>query len=127
MNSLELLFDHRKLPCTPSTWIFFSSINLFSLLRDREIGVVGTVRSNSGGFPKSLAIREKNHKLDWNKIGGELCDGGKVLAITLIDSGPVQMLTTVNTVDKDDYVMRNRRRPRLTSTNGILVRSVFWV
>lgn len=36
---------------------FFSTLKLFRLLRERDIGAKETVRSNAGGFPQSLAVR----------------------------------------------------------------------
>ena len=96
----------------------FSSIKLFRMLRDADIGAFGTIRSNSSGFPKSLAIRGTNFNLQWDAMGAVLCSDEKVLALTWIDNGAVQMITTVHTCAADDKVNRKRKRPRLTSTNG---------
>lgn len=104
----------------------FSSPKLFRLLREKDIAAVGTVRSNATGFPKVLALRgKKNIRLDWNSLGAEVCEDGSVLALTWVDNGPVQMLTTAHLVGPGHTVERLRRRPRLTSTNGSRVRAVF--
>jgi len=55
---------------------FFSNINLFKFLRDRNIGACGTIRVNFTKFPKSLKIKEK---LDWNTLLGKVVDN--VLAL----------------------------------------------
>ena len=105
---------------------YFSTPRLFRLLRDRDIGAAGTVRSNAGGFPKSLAIRgEKGVKLDWNTLGAAVCEDGLVLALTWVDNGPVQMITTIHNVGQEHTIERVRKRPRLSSTNGARVRQVF--
>lgn len=50
----------------------FSSIKLFSRLRDKDIGAVETVRSNSGGFPRVLALRGKQIKT-WDSLASVVC------------------------------------------------------
>lgn len=90
----------------------FSTPRLFSVLRDKDIGAVGTVRSNAGGFPKPLAIRgNKKVKLNWNTLGAFTCQDGRVLALTWIDNAPVQILTTIHNVGPGHTIERARRRP----------------
>ena len=104
----------------------FSSPALFKHLRHLNIAAVGTVRSNASWFQKSLAIRnKKNAKLPWNTFGAALCGDDQVLALTWIDNGPVQMRTTKHEVGTNHTIERVRKRPRLTSTNGAIVRQVF--
>ena len=87
----------------------FSSPALFKHLRHLNIAAVGTVRSNASGFPKSLAIRnKKNVKLPWNTLGAALCGDDQVLALTWIDNGPVQMLTTKHEVGTNHTIERWR-------------------
>ena len=104
----------------------FTTPALLRLLRDREIGGVGTVRSNAKNLPREIAIRgKKNTAHNWNELGSIQCENGNVLALVWIDKAPVQMLTIVHVVSHSDTVDRLRRRPRLTSTNGPRVREVF--
>ena len=104
----------------------FSTPKRFSMLRDIDIAAVGTVRSNASGFPKALAVRGKEGRgLDWNTLGAATCENGKVLVLTWIDNGAVQMLTTCHNIGRGHTVERLRKRPRLTSTNGPRVRRVF--
>lgn len=104
---------------------YFSSIKLFKLLREQELGAVRTVRSNSEGFPKELALRYKANNLPWDTIVTAVCAGGLVNGMTWIDNDAVQMLSTVQNVGDDYKKERMCRRPRLTSTNGPRVRKVF--
>jgi hypothetical protein len=102
----------------------FSSIPLFSYLRSKGIGACGTVRSNSARYPKGMQLRGTKFKLDWNTIKTK--EVGDVLVVCWIDDGAVQLLTTVHRVQGDEwFVVRNRRRPRETSTNAATVRRVF--
>ena len=102
----------------------FSSIKLFSMMRDKGIGCVGTTRANSAGFPKQLKVRGREHKhLEWDTIGSVVVD--KVNCVAWVDNNAVLMLTTIHQVGNDHTVKRLRRRPRETSTNGRKVREVF--
>lgn len=103
----------------------FSSIKLFSLLRDRGIGAVGTVRANFCDFSKKLAVRRKKHQLEWDFFASVNCDNGKVLAITWVENGSVQPITTVQNVGERDKIERLRKRSRLTATNRSRARTVF--
>ena len=83
----------------------FSTPKLFALLREKEIAACGTVRSNAKEFPASLAIRgTSDKKLNWNTLGAEICANGNVLALTWIDNGAVQMITTMHEVGEGHCV-----------------------
>ena len=73
---------------------FFSSINLFQHLRNNNIGACGTVRTNSGNFPKILKV---NKKLDWDTLSGVVIN--EVLVILWMDNGPVTMLSTIHEIN----------------------------
>ena len=99
---------------------YFSSINLFSFLREKGIGACGTVRTNTAKFPVILK-KEKEKKNEWDFLKGVVIDN--VLAMLWIDNGPVTMLTTIHNIDSK--VSKERRRPRETSTNSKKIKSVF--
>lgn len=98
---------------------YFSNVPLFQNLRQISIGACGTVRKTASGFPKELKI-DKGTKLDWDVRSGVVVNG--VLAIFWQDNGPVTMLSTVHGLFGEEWeVERNRRRPRVTSTNATKV------
>src|SRR5690349_5886489 len=102
---------------------YFSSIPLFSYLREKNIGACGTVRANSRKFPKKLKIPKKT-KMEWNFRSAVEVD--KVLAILWIDNGPVTMLSTIHGLKESSWhVEKNRRRPRKSSLNADKVREIF--
>ncbi|CAG8652128.1 6526_t:CDS:2, partial [Paraglomus brasilianum] len=102
---------------------YFSSIPLFKYMRDNGLGACGTVRTNSSKFPKELKIN-KGISLDWNTISGKVVDD--VLAIVWVDNSPVTMLTTIHEIVGEEWkIIRNRRRPRETSSNASTVHRVF--
>jgi hypothetical protein len=84
---------------------FFSNINLFSFLRNKNIGACGTVRTNSSKFPDILKIKKQ---LEWNTLSGVVIDN--VLSLLWYDNGPVTMLTTIYEINsKNHYIKRERR------------------
>jgi len=102
---------------------YFSSIPLFKYMHDNGLGACGTVRTNSSKFPKELKIN-KGISLDWNTISGKVVDD--VLAIVWVDNSPVTMLTTIHEIVGEEWkIIRNRRRPRETSSNASTVHRVF--
>jgi Transposase IS4 len=117
----------KQLPQTKTFHVYmdnyFSNIPLFKYMRDNGIGACGTVRTNSAKFPKELKVG-KTLSLDWNTLCGKVIDN--VLATLWIDNGPVTMLTTIHKIGGDEWkIIRNRRRPRETSSNSNTVRQVF--
>ncbi|GJJ71558.1 V-type H+-transporting ATPase 16kDa proteolipid subunit [Entomortierella parvispora] len=116
----------QQLPQSPHYRVFmdnyFTSVKLFQHFRNLGIGACGTVR-RQGGVPKELCV-DKNAKLDWDTRSGVVVGG--VLVVFWMDNGPVTMMTTIHGMIGDEWeVMRVRRRPRETSTNGTKVRSIF--
>lgn len=100
---------------------YFSSIGLFNFLREKKIGACGTVRTNSSKFPKVL---KTDKKLEWDTLSGVVVDD--VLSILWMDNGPVTMLSTIHEITgPENRIDKERRRPRVTSTNATKVRQVF--
>jgi hypothetical protein len=101
---------------------YFSNINLFKFLRDHNYGACGTVRTNSSKFPNSLKIKKK---LDWDTLSGVVVD--QVLSVLWIDNGPVTMLSTIHEIDNglQNRIIRERRRPRINTTNSSTIKRVF--
>lgn len=104
---------------------YFSSIPLFQYLRAKNIGACGTARPNSSKFPAELRAKRKLLTMDWDEKHAVIVDG--VLAALWMDNGPVTMLTTIHGIIKEEgwTVDVERRRPRLTSTNGRKVNVMF--
>lgn len=60
----------------------------------------------------------------WNTLAGEVID--EVLALIWMDNNYVLLLTTIYQVKgAENYILRLRRRPGITSTNAKVVRPVF--
>jgi len=112
--------------CTHDFTVFtdnlFSTPDLFAKLRSMGVGACGTSRVQKGRYPDYCISPEL---MPWNAVFGGQVTGtnGAVLAAEWQDNSQVHMLTTVHNLH--DRVTRNRKRPRLTSTNGPLIRPVF--
>lgn len=103
----------------------FSTPKLFALLKETEMAACETVRSNTKEFPTSIAIRRtSDKKMNWNTLGSEICANGNLLALTWIDNGAVQLISTMYEVGEGHWVEKLRKRPRLTCTSGRRVRTV---
>ncbi|GMF38426.1 unnamed protein product [Phytophthora fragariaefolia] len=104
---------------------YFSSIPLFEHLRSVGIATCGTVQSNSAKYPKEMRFRnDKTKKHDWNTLISMAV--GNVLVIFWMDSGPVQILSAIYHVEGGQWLIeRERKRPRIISTNGAYVRRQF--
>src|SRR5256885_14256147 len=115
---------------------FFTSAKLFSKLREMGIGACGTARSNSVGMPpvlKALAASTlgQSEEYGWNHIASvgtqPTPDAPGVHAFAWLDNAWVLGMTTIHgpCFDDEQYVERARRRPRKTSSNARIVRSLF--
>ena len=101
---------------------YFPSHQLFTKLRERGIGACGTARVNSGAFPPELHDDRKS--IPWNEIsGGPVGHKGMVLGIQWQDNRAVHFLTTIHTLH--ERVITERKKPRLSSSNGPAIRRVF--
>lgn len=103
---------------------FFTSVPLFKMLRDIQVGACGTTRPH-GEFPQLLKkLKDLSSYIPFHHVSAIPVDN--VLCFAWQDNNIVLGLTTIHTVDKtDDYIDRERRRPQKTSTNGALVRKEF--
>ena len=115
-------------PAEPLYQVFmgnrFSSVPLFKMLRDRNIGCCGTTRCMRKYFPSSLCLKTRQAtSLNWYTLGSIIVND--VNCICWIDNGPVRMLSTIHKVGPEHTVETVRRRPRITSTNSGKVRRVF--
>jgi hypothetical protein len=99
---------------------YFTSVNLLSALRKCNIGAAGTTRTNKSKWPSSLMVA-KNHQLPYLFKSGVVVDD--VLCCIWIDNNVVHFLSTVH--DFEGQRIKERKRPRKTSTNASIVRDYF--
>ena len=102
---------------------YFTNIELFEELRRIGIGAAGTTRVDSQGFPLEQKIEksEAKKKLVWGHLSGHIVQN--TCCLVWQDNNTVFFMTTYH--DIREKVVRNRRRPKKTSTNAALVRQVF--
>lgn len=101
----------------------FTNVPLFVALRKLGIGAAGTTRINASGFPDCLKIERDKAKsiLQWGHLSGSVVDG--ICCLVWQDNNSVFFMTSFHDIHKT--VVRLRRRPKLSSTNGQMVREVF--
>lgn len=112
---------------------YFSTIPLFSHLRQLGIGACGTTRPNASKklFPKALHMLKDSKKAQpWNTLYAASAtadsDIDSVLCIAWQDNHIVTALSTVQTVHKPtDWTPRLRKRPAKTSTSAKVAREPF--
>ncbi|OQU98151.1 hypothetical protein CLAIMM_03976 [Cladophialophora immunda] len=103
----------------------FLNLDVAHALLALDIGVMGTIRKNSKGFPEKLiTIKDLNQVLVY---GGYLAIVKQdVLCFAWQDNNIVLGLTTAFSLDKvGDFVIRDRRRPGDASTNARIALPVF--
>lgn len=103
----------------------FTNLPLFIALRDNfGIGAAGTTRVNSAGFPDVLKVEKSESKsvLEWGHLSRTVTIGG-ILALVWQDNSTVFFLSDIHYPSKK--VIRKRKRPKSSSTNGPTVRAVF--
>ena len=99
----------------------FPMPNLFTKLRFMGVGACGTSQVQQSRYPD---YRLSPQLMPWNfEFGGQVT-GTNVTVLTTEwqDNSQVHKLTTVHNLH--NRVMRNRKCPRLTSRNGLLIRPV---
>lgn len=111
--SVSLPYQHRQYNIYMDN--LFSSIPLFSMLRDIGISACSTTRTGEKKFPKTLLEAVHANKVHWNDLRPEVTGEGRVLTIRWEDNNTVKMLT-IHRIE--EAVLSNRRRPRNTSTRG---------
>jgi hypothetical protein len=89
---------------------FFTSVPLFKLLRDIQIGACGTTRPHKE-FPQLLEkLKDLGLYIPFHHISAIPVDN--VLCFAWQDNNIILSLTTIHSVDKtDDYIERKRQRP----------------
>jgi hypothetical protein len=97
----------------------FTTPKLLVKLRDQGIGGAGTARSNA--FPAEHKVLGED--ADWNTIAGGATASGKVCATEWQDQRTVHMLSTLHPLSR--RIVKHRRMPRNTSTNGPRMRKAF--
>jgi len=101
---------------------YFPSVALLEKLRGRGLGGCGTARVNSKAFPP--ALHDPRSNIPWNEIsGGSASTTSKVLAVQWQDNSAVHLLTTIDNLE--DQIVTERKKPRLTSSNGPTIRRAF--
>ena len=101
---------------------YFPSVALLERLRDRGLGGCGTARVNSKAFPP--ALHDPRPNIPWNELsGGSASTSSKVLAVQWQDNSAVHFLTTIHNLT--DRVVTERKKLRLTSSNGPAIRRAF--
>ena len=107
----------------------FLNVNVAHALLKIDVGVMGTTRKNSGGFPKPLLeIKKINRALLY---GGHLSIiEGEALCFAWQDNNVVLGMTTAFSLDKGElndinWTLRTRRRPKESSTNAAIARPIF--
>jgi hypothetical protein len=110
-----------------SVYIFFLD-NLFlnvqvaNALLAHGVLCMGTTRKDATGVPEQLTtLKNANKGLLWNSLCVRLV--GLVLCFCWQDNNAVLGITTAYTLK--ETTLRNRRRPKPTSTNAHIVRPVF--
>lgn len=78
---------------------------------------------NQKAFPPHLHDSRSN--IPWNEVTGgrRACTSGKVLAVQWQDNSAVHFLSTIYNLE--DRVTTERKKPRLRSSNGPVIRQVF--
>ena len=99
---------------------YFSSVKLFSALRQCGIGSAGTTRTNRSLWPTELLVQKVN-KLPFLTTSGVVVND--VLCSVWVDNGVVNFMTTVHELHEE--VKRSRKRPKKTSTNAAVIHKYF--
>lgn len=144
-DGVELPFD----PARHIVWLdnLFPSVCLFSELAKEGIGAAGTVRtrktkrelleenweesasqpqdSTDRGVDRRLVDLERNYagQIEWGQLYGAVSKDGDVLEFAWMDAQVVLFLTNATT--GENWVIRERRRPPLTSTHANVTRKPF--
>ena len=102
---------------------YFTNVPLFERLLLLGIGAAGTTRVDAAGFPQSLKIdkAEARKVLAWGFVTGAVVQN--TCCLVWQDNSSVLFMTTYH--DIRETVERMRRRPKKSSTNGTIVRSLF--
>jgi hypothetical protein len=103
----------------------FTFTKFFELLRARGYGATGTCRTNSGVLEElvKLKVSDKNDTIPWGTTYLMCTDNGLVAQIGWKDNAFALMMST--TMDGNDTVMKERKRPKKTSSKAKTARVPF--
>lgn len=90
-----------------------------------NVACCGTTRKNASGFPPDLIrIKEHNRLYLWDSCIARIIEN--VLCFAWQDNNTVLGLTTAHSLHRaEDTISRDRKRPKLTSTNAKITRPIF--
>jgi hypothetical protein len=125
MERLRRRFNNLKLKWLVFLDNLFLNLDVAHVLLNWNIGVMGTTRKNSSGFPPTLQrLREINHVFNYGGVKSQEVD--RALAFAWQDNNIVLALTTAFSVHRpEDFVTKMRRRPKDSSTNAAIARPIF--
>jgi hypothetical protein len=107
----------------------FSSTKLFNYLRDLDYGAVGTCRTDSGickDFVNKKAQDKKVDKIPWGTLEQAPTADSHIMQTAWKDNALVLLMSTIHEAsDTKNHVIRNRKRPALTSTSAKTARKPF--
>ena len=89
----------------------FTTPKVLELSRELNVGIVGTARARRGWPPKEF----RNVKDERFNTVYTLNDERNFLILRWVDNNIVTMVSTIHT--GEETIVRNRRKPRVTSTN----------
>jgi hypothetical protein len=104
----------------------FLNVNVARALLLLNVATCGTIRKNAAGFPPDL-IRIKNHNrlYLWDSCVAHVVEN--VLCFMWQDNNAVLGVTTAHSLHRpeEDTIIRDRKRPKPTSTNARITRPIF--
>ena len=125
-----ILMERLKIRHNSLKWLvfldnLFLTVNVAHVLMCWSIGVMGTTRKNSAGFPPELQrLKEINHAFEYGGVRWQQAQWA--LAFAWQDNNVVLALTTAFSVHRPiDFIVKPRRRPKDSSTNAAITRPVF--
>lgn len=103
----------------------FTSLKFFELLRARGFGATGTCRTNSGVIQELVTLKNDDKKdvIPWGSKFAFPSPSNKVLQMGWKDNAFCLAMTTV--ISQDAMIVRNRKRPKLTSSKAKTARVPF--
>jgi hypothetical protein len=103
----------------------FLTVDVAHILMCWGIGVMGTTRKNSAGFPPELQrLKEINLAFEYGGVRWQQTQWA--LAFAWQDNNVVLALTTAFSVHRpEDFLSKQRKRPKNSSTNAAIARPIF--
>jgi hypothetical protein len=104
----------------------FLNINITRALLVLNVIIYDIARKNAAGFPPNLIkIKDHNRLNLWDSCNARVVEN--VLYFVWQDNNTVLGLTTTHSLHRseEDTIIRNRKRPKQTSTNARITRFIF--